>query len=115
APVASHPAPTLGRSALWEGRARLRSDNRKPRTPRRPNALMMRDSVSVVGMLVLIVACHHIAAPRRDVTRSSPTDAGRPRRRPHGCGGAVPRNRWAGWRLGFWPGSLSPVGGFRGR
>src|SRR2546422_6781377 len=51
------PAANAGTQRLVGTARCLRSDNRTPRMPRRPNAILMRDSVSVVGMLVLIVAC----------------------------------------------------------
>src|SRR3989441_6508609 len=70
----------------------------------------MSDSVSVVGMLVLIVGCYHIAAARRDVTRSSPTDAGRPRRRPHGCDGAGAPKTVARLAVGILSGIFDPYG-----
>src|SRR5256712_1950906 len=50
------PAANAGTQRLVGTARCLRSDNRTPRMPRRPNAILMRDSVSVVGMLVLIVA-----------------------------------------------------------
>src|SRR2546429_390456 len=78
--------------------------------PRRPNAILISDSVSVVGMLVLIVGCYHIALARRDVTRSSPADAGRPGRRPHGCDGAAPRKRPPGWAVRILSGIFDPYG-----
>src|SRR2546430_10337130 len=104
------PAANAGTQRLVGTARCLRSDNRTPRMPRRPNAILMRDSVSVVGMLVLIVACYHIAAARRDVTRSSPTDAGRPRRRPHGCDGAGAPKTVARLAVGILSGIFDPYG-----
>src|SRR5437667_386181 len=104
------PAANAGTQRLVGTARCLRSDNRTPRMPRRPNAILMRDSVSVVGMLVLIVACYHVAAARRDVTRSSPTDAGRLRRRPHGCDGAGAPKTVARLAAGILSGILDAYG-----
>src|SRR2546428_12358404 len=104
------PAADAGTQRLVGTARCLRSDNRTPRMPRRPNAILMRDSVSVVGMLVLIVACYHVAAARRDVTRSSPTDAGRLRRRPHGCDGAGAPKTVARLAVGILSGIFDPYG-----
>ena len=69
--------------------------------PRRPNAILISDSVSVVGMLVLIVGCYHIArhgATSRDLLRL--TRGGRVVV-PMVATALEPQKRSPGWRLGF--------------
>src|SRR5438093_10968127 len=56
------PAANAGTQRLVGTARCLRSDNRKPRTPRRPNAILMRASVSVGGVVGLLVAVAPIPA-----------------------------------------------------